>query len=323
MQGNSNLAWSYSVLNLVLQRTLHQPMLQHMDVGLSHAARSALGDALHVMQQSAAIFKLMLRMLKTPTESQLLSFLRKLKKLLNAVSVGEAVLLPLYVENIELILLLHRASERQFRAVLVQTDPHSGLRFHSASPVEAIPAICYRTCMVFNDIPKKNVLDDVFWLAMYNMSVHPHENDMDRLYDVLLPFLTGKPLEVSLVEAERAAARFEDAATAPVNGGDDNVYDADTRACREEKSSRSMSPQPQPTRDVDSESVFKYCGGWRAPQRSNTAYVRCILEALHYMLRSKLEVTEMDTRKVKLSDILLINYLNLILYFVYIFMLTQ
>jgi hypothetical protein len=28
-------------------------------------------------------------------------------------------------------------------------------------------------------------------------------------------------------------------------------------------------------------------GGWRYPQRSNTAYVRCVFEALHYMLKRR------------------------------------
>jgi hypothetical protein len=59
--------------------------------------------------------------------------------------------------------------------------------------------------MVLNNINKKCALDDVFWLAVYNMAVHVHPGDTVKFYDVLIPFLTGKPLEVSLVEAERAS----------------------------------------------------------------------------------------------------------------------
>jgi len=91
--------------------------------------------------------------------------------------------------------------------------------------------------MVLSGVPKKNALDDVFWVAVYNLAVHSHEGDTDRFYDILVPFMTGKPLEVSLVEAE----------TSDTPGG---------------------------------------VGAWRSPQRSDTPYVRCILEAVHYMLRS-------------------------------------
>jgi len=59
--------------------------------------------------------------------------------------------------------------------------------------------------MVLNGVPKKNALDDVFWMALYNMAIRKHEGDTDRFYDILLPFLTGKPLESTLVEAENAA----------------------------------------------------------------------------------------------------------------------
>jgi hypothetical protein len=59
--------------------------------------------------------------------------------------------------------------------------------------------------MVLDSVSNKNVTDDVFWLALYNMAIHRHAGDIDKFYDILLPFLTGKPLEVSLVEAEVAA----------------------------------------------------------------------------------------------------------------------
>ena len=53
--------------------------------------------------------------------------------------------------------------------------------------------------------PKKNALDDVFWAALYNMTLNPHDGDTEKFYDVLLPFLTGKPLEASLLEAGAAS----------------------------------------------------------------------------------------------------------------------
>jgi hypothetical protein len=195
------------------------------------------------------VFKHMLRMLKTPSESQLLSFLRKLKKLLQGVNHGESLLLPLLIERRELLLLLERTTERVFKVVVIQTDPFHGLKNHSVSAAASAPDIKYRTCLVLNNIPKKNALDDVFWVAVYNLALNSHQGDTDKFYDVLLPFLTGKPLEECLVESEAAALEAE--------GG-----------------------------SVIAGALDKF-GEWRSPQRSQTAYVRCVLEAMHYMLRRR------------------------------------
>ncbi len=97
--------------------------------------------------------------------------------------------------------------------------------------------------MVLSGISKKNALDDVFWMALYNLSVTTRQHDTDKFYDVLLPFLTGKPLEVSLVEAERAA--------------------------------------------TDAERYGGRFGVWRTPQRAQTPYVRCINQAVNYLLKRK------------------------------------
>jgi hypothetical protein len=145
-------------------------------------------------------------------------------------------------------MLLERTGERNFKVVIIQTDPLGGLRHHAATPAPAMPEIRYRTCMILRDVSKKNVQDDVFWLALFNMSIHNHVGDIDKFYDILVPFLTGKPLEASLVESETAA--LNDASLGKL--GNLEIY-----------------------------------GEWRAPQRSDTAYVRCIIESLHYMLRCK------------------------------------
>ena len=214
------------------------------------------------MQQSEAVFKLMLRMLQTPNESQLLSFLKKLKKILSAIGVGESLLLPAFVEGHELIIIVERTSERAFKFVIVQTDSKD-LSFHSVSAVAEPPAISYRTCLVLNGISKKNALDDVFWVAVYNLCIHQHEGDMKAFYDILLPFLTGKPLENSLVEAETAAV-------------------GSTTEAEVAEASRGL------------------FGTWRRPQMSNATYVRCILEALHFMLVSR-GVAELQAQLVTIS----------------------
>ena len=113
------------------------------------------------------------------------------------------------------------------------------------------PKVKYRTCMVLDNIPAKNALDDVFWMALYHLVLAPKTNDSiwgeegrvdtRKMYEVLLPFLTGKPLETSLVEAEQAA-------TAGKLGS---------------------------------------FGFWRSPQRSATASVRCTMNILDFCLRSR------------------------------------
>ena len=48
----------------------------------------------------------------------------------------------------------------------------------------------------------------MFWLGLLHGC--RYAGDMHRFYDVLVPFLTGKPFETSLVEAENAALRTQD-----------------------------------------------------------------------------------------------------------------
>lgn len=201
------------MLNFALQSLHKNALLRSSEFGLSYQTRVAMSDSIHVLQQSALVFKHMMKLLKTPTESQLLSFLRKLKQCVQGVNTGETLLLPMLIEGQELLMILERSTERMFRVIIVQTDAYNGLQYHATNLNTKEPnpmAIQYRNCLVINNVPKKNVFDDVFWMACYNMTIHRHENDMHKFYDVLLPFLTGKSLETSLVEAEEAAAKGTD-----------------------------------------------------------------------------------------------------------------
>jgi len=257
-EASSCLAWSYTVLDFALQGAFKDQA--HLLEGLDAQAKQGLSDVVHIVNQSHVVFKQMLRLLKNPTESQLMSFLRKTRKLLQAIGLGETLLLPALIEEHELLIIVERTSERQFRFVIVQTDPFTGLRHHAVSPATNPPKIMYRTCMVLNGVSKQNALDDVFWMAVFNLAVHVHKGDLDRFYDILLPFLTDKPLESSLVEAEE--------------------YRLNAKASAAE--------------------IAKRCGDYRSPQRSKTAYVRCVLEALHYMLRAR-GLTQEDTKLVHLA----------------------
>ena len=101
--------------------------------------------------------------------------------------------------------------------------------------------------MVLDDVPKKNALDDVFWMAVFNCCLKKSRGDTDKFYDVLLPFLAGRPLEEAIVKASNAEKAVK-------NG--------------------------------ESKDMGAF-GDWRSPGRSSTSYVRCVLESLHFMLRSR------------------------------------
>lgn len=257
LEGSSNLPWTFTVVNLALQNLSKQKLLISEEFGFPYSARVQLSDTLHILDQSALIFKAYLRMLKTPNESQLLSFLKKLKKVLSSVGIGDSLLLPLFIEGCELMLYLERVSDRSYRAVVIQTNAEMGLTNHAVTAAEAFPRISYRTCLVMENISKKNVLDDVFWMALYNMAINIHTGDTSKFYDVLLPFLTGKPLEGSLVDSENAFVQSE-----------------------------------------SSKNIFNSCGTWRFPQRSNTAYVRVLIESLYYIFRHR-GMTEFQVNQVR------------------------
>ena len=136
-----------------------------------------------------------------------------------------------------------------YRFVVVETDPERGLNHHPVNPSLG-NKLKYKTCLVLSNIPKKNALDNVFWMAVYALAIRSREGDLTRFYDVLLPFLTGKPLETSLYETATSE--------------EENLDD------------------------------------WSSPQRSSTAYVRCILHAVRHMLRTR-GLSVLESKQVVLA----------------------
>ena len=174
--------------------------------------------------------------------------LRRLKKQLEALGAGESILLPVMVHDQELLFLVHRKAASVFRFVVINTDPEGGLKHHAVTADTSSAKLKFRSSLVLDNIPEAQALDDVFWMAVYNLSIQRSgPEDVTRFYDIMLPFLTGKSLEESLVEAHTAAEAA---------GGEDG----------------------------ETSGTF---GDWRSPQRSNTSYVRCLLEAVNCMLRSR------------------------------------
>jgi hypothetical protein len=138
---------------------------------------------------------------------------------------------------------------------VINTNPEGGLKHHAVSADTGCAKLKFRSSMVLDNVPETQALDDVFWMAVYSLTMSSTANDTARFYNILLPFLTGRSLEESLVEAHTAAA--------------------------------------------DAEAPGAY-GNWRSPQRSNTSYVRCLLEAMDFMLRGR-GVKNLDCKVVSVA----------------------
>ena len=96
LEGGSLLAWNFGVFLHSIKRMLtEQSTILSI---LSKFERVALSDVFHIMHQSAIIFSAMAAMIKNRNESQLISFLRKIKKLLINVELGDSLMLPLLIE---------------------------------------------------------------------------------------------------------------------------------------------------------------------------------------------------------------------------------
>lgn len=81
------------------------------------------------------------RLFKHGNDTQLMSFLRKVRNELTSIDEGSSLLLPVLVEGRELLILVERTNERSYRFVVVQTDPFTGLRHHAVSPIAGPPKI--------------------------------------------------------------------------------------------------------------------------------------------------------------------------------------
>ena len=141
-------------------------------ISRAQSERVALSDVCHIMQQSALVFTHMTALTKHPNESQLMSFLRKIKKLLVAVELGDTLMLPLLVQprldtsSAEMMLIVERTAAQQYTFVVVETDSQN-CAYHAVTAAEDPLKTQFRTALVLRNVSKKNALDDVFWMAVY------------------------------------------------------------------------------------------------------------------------------------------------------------
>jgi hypothetical protein len=88
-----------------------------------------------------------------------MEFLRRVRKFVAAVEVGETVLLPAFVGAVspargEMLIIIERTTTQQYTFVIIQTSS-SALRYHPVSPTHGPPKLKYRTALVLPNISKK------------------------------------------------------------------------------------------------------------------------------------------------------------------------
>jgi hypothetical protein len=207
LEGADSLAWSFLFLNFTVDKMIQQPILQNEASGFDGQQRGIVSDIAYAMRQSIPIFRQFLKLVSGPRQSEndLMYFLKKIKRQIEDLRHGNSLLLPAMVEGQEILLMVEKSDDRYYRFVVIQTNPTMGLNYHAVS--SDCGRLRYRTCLVLSNITNKNAIDNVFWMALYSMAISTTIGDMKRFYDVILPFLTNKPLELSLVEAEKSAKR--------------------------------------------------------------------------------------------------------------------
>ncbi len=134
--------------------------------------------------------------------SQLIHFMKRLKKLLGSLQEGQSLLIPGGINSSLLLYLVEYEGENNYRFVVVNTDPNKGLDYHPTT-AEFSPKLMYQTVLIVKNITKSKMMNDAFWLMLFNLSTQnsPH-NTSDKLYNLLLPFLVDKPLEQVVYESE-------------------------------------------------------------------------------------------------------------------------
>lgn len=186
------------IFSLVFERMLELEVTTSLlnECGMKHRVWQALSGVSRLLQDAAFLsgkFKMALR-----GGADLVKFVTKLRTETNKLAVGESMLIPGAVCGASLIYILERVAADLFRFVVINTDPDAGLMFHQAS-AEAVPAIQYKVCMVFKNIPKAKVVDDGWWLLLMKLCSDPNASPT-KLYDLLLPWLVESPLEEALVD---------------------------------------------------------------------------------------------------------------------------
>lgn len=123
-------------------------------------------------------------------------YLRRLASARAELQPGGRLLAPLGIRLQKsqqmLMLIVERKATGSYRFLVVNSSP-TGLAYH-ATDAGRPPKIRYRTALELDDIPQVRAEDEGFWMMLVVTAVQPC-GDQLPLYDKLLPWLAGSPLE--------------------------------------------------------------------------------------------------------------------------------
>ena len=160
------LPWTFVVLNHTFQRTVTERT--EFFASFSSQDRSALSDVALVFRQSRHMFRQLQKVKRYgSSSSQLLSFLRKLRKSLRSVEIGESLLLPLLLEAEEMLLVFTACENNMYRLVVVNTNAERGLKCVIA---------CLDLCSnQFFSFAKSCFVAASLWRECYSVVVNRHD----------------------------------------------------------------------------------------------------------------------------------------------------
>ncbi|CAK9118523.1 unnamed protein product [Durusdinium trenchii] len=123
-------------------------------------------------------------------------YLRRLAQARAELQPGGRLLVPLGIRlqrsSQLLMLIVERKGSGNYRFLVVNSSP-IGLAYH-ATDASRPPKIRYRVALELDDIPAARAEDEGFWMMLVVTAVQPCHDQLP-LYDKLLPWLAGSPLE--------------------------------------------------------------------------------------------------------------------------------
>ncbi|CAJ1416719.1 unnamed protein product, partial [Effrenium voratum] len=137
-------------------------------------------------------------------------FLRRLGQARAELLPGGRLLVPLGIRLQRsaqmLMLIVERKASGNYRFVVVNSS-HIGLAYHSTYAGQP-PKIRYRTALELEDVPATRAEDEGFWMMLVVTAVQPCSEL--SLYDKLLPWLAGAPLEHVLATSSPTSAATQE-----------------------------------------------------------------------------------------------------------------